>query len=304
MITVDLHMHSHHSDDGDFSVQELLGLCAQAQVGYLSITDHNSVRAVPEALALARGMGLCVFSGVELDCTHLGRNFHLLGYHFNAGQPVFTQIEHSIFEQEQHAAEEKVQLIQKQTGIPLCTEEVLAAAEDGVVTGELIAELLLQREDAAQYTALLPYLAGGARAENSYVNFYWDYFSQGKPAYVPIHYLSLAEAVEVLHGTGGIAVLAHPGQNLQGDYSWLDGLIKTGIDGIEAYSSYHSAQLASYFDSVAQQSKLLTTCGSDFHGKIKPSIPLCGHGAGGRMPGIIAALQNRLGIHIVDCNKA
>lgn len=304
MVTIDLHMHSHHSDDGDFSVQELLGLCAQAQVTHLSITDHNSVRAVPEALALARGMGLCVLSGVELDCTHMGRNFHLLGYHFDASRPVFDQIEQSILTQEQHAAQEKIERIQKQTGIPLAVEEVLTTAGGGVVTGELIAEILLQKEDAAHYAALSPYLPGGARADNPYVNFYWDYFSQGKPAYVPIQYLSLAEGVEILHAAGGIAVLAHPGQNLQGDYSWLDGLIKTGIDGIEAYSSYHNAQAATYFDHAAQQSKLLTTCGSDFHGKTKPSIPLCGHGAGTRMPGILEALQNRLGSHTADTDRS
>ncbi|MEF9973517.1 MAG: phosphatase, partial [Clostridia bacterium] len=125
------------------------------------------------------------------------------------------------------------------------------------------------------------------------VNFYWDYFSQGKPAYVPIHYISLSEGVALLHKAGGIAVLAHPGQNLQGDDDFLERMLETGIDGIEAYSSYHDRTRAAMFDHIAQSHKLLVTCGSDFHGKIKPSIPLCGHRADENMPLIIAALKSK-----------
>ncbi|MEG1877779.1 MAG: PHP domain-containing protein [Lachnospiraceae bacterium] len=293
MEKIDLHIHSHCSDDGEFSPEDLLCFGKQAGLNYIAITDHNTVRGVSLALSLAPQMDLEVISGVELDCIHMGRNFHLLGYGFDHTLPVFAEIEQDILRQETTSAEEKIVLIQKAIGVPLITQEVLAAADGHIVTGELIAEILLQKKEAKDCPALLPYLPGGARSDNPYVNFYWDYFSQGKPAYVPIHYISLSEGVALLHEAGGIAVLAHPGQNLQNDYKFLEQMLKTGIDGIEAYSSYHSRIEAAIFDQIAQNHQLLIACGSDFHGKIKPSIPLCGHRADDKMPLIIAALKSR-----------
>lgn len=289
MTKIDLHIHSCFSDDGEFPVREILTRCLEAGVTDIAIADHNTVKAVAEAMALAPGMGITVTPGVELDCVHLGRNFHLLGYHFDYTNPVFEEIGQDILEQEQKASRLKLELIRKELNIPLSTEEVLGASDNGVVTGELIAEILLCREDAGDYEALRPYLPGGSRSDNPYVNFYWDYFSQGKPAYVPIEYISLQKAVDTIHGAGGIAVLAHPGQNLKGDYGFLGKAVETRIDGIEAYSSYHTKEDIEYFVRAAEEYGLIVTCGSDFHGKTKPSIKLCGHMAGEAMPSIAEA---------------
>lgn len=291
MKRIDLHMHSSYSDDGEFSPKELLNLSRRAGLSYLSITDHNCVRAAFEAQSLSCQFNIQVIAGVELDCMHEGRSFHLLGYGFDYTNPTFAEIEQSILTQEQASAKLKIELFQRATGIPLSAAEVLDAAKDGIVTGELIAEILLQRQDAQEQELLLPYLDGGARSDNPYVNFYWDYFAQGKPAYVPVHFISMTEAVKLLHNAGGIAVLAHPGQNLQGDYAFLEKIIETGIDGIETYSSYHGNEEAVRFDNFAQRHGLLVTCGSDFHGKTKPSIPLGEHRGDAAMPGIIGALK-------------
>lgn len=112
------------------------------------------------------------------------------------------------------------------------------------------------------------------------VRFYWDFFSEGKPAYVPIRYISLAGAASMIHDAGGMTVLAHPGQNL-GTYETelLNSLLFFGIDGIEAFSSYHSQAVAAYYVEVADKNHRFITCGSDFHGKHKPAIRIGGHGA-------------------------
>lgn len=300
MAKIDLHIHSNFSDDGSYSVPEIMDMCKQSNIGVMSITDHNTVRGIPQALALAGQMGIKVIPGVELDCVCMGRNFHLLGYGFDYTDPVFAGIEQSILEQEQKAAKEKIQLIREATGIPLGTQEVLEASEGGVVTGELIAELLLKKENAKDYPVLRPYLPGGKRSDNPYVNFYWDYFSQGKPAYVPIIYISMEEAIALIHAAGGIAVLAHPGQNLHGDYAFLQHIVRLDLDGMEAYSSYHCRMEITYFSEIAGENDLLITCGSDYHGKTKPSIHLCGHGADEeRSAGIRERLMETVSIPIV-----
>ena len=277
MSRIDLHIHSCYSGDGELTPKEIVTLAKRQNMSVISITDHNSVRAVPEALAVADG--LTVLPGVELDCTYGGKGFHLLGYGFNFTLEEFPAIEADLLRQEQAAGAEKVRLFREATGLPVNTDQVLAAAPDGVVTGELIAELLLAREDAGRYELLLPYLPGGEKSDMPNVRFYWDFFSEGKVAYIPIRYLSLPDAVSLIHRAGGYSVLAHPGQNLAGDDMLLPGILSCGVTGIEAFSSYHSAETAAHYLDAAEQNHLLVTCGSDFHGKHKPNITLGGHGA-------------------------
>lgn len=295
MSKLDFHIHSVASDDGEYTPQEIVTMCREQGMELVAITDHNSVRSVTAAMDAVRSLNgggakaaenpsvsgnFRVIPGVELDCTHEGRNFHLLGYGFDHRRKEFAQIEEDILEQEKKAAVEKIRLFRKVAGIPVDEDEVLAASPDGVVPGELIAEILLAKKDARQYEILWPYLPGGAKSDMPNVRFYWDFFSEGKPAYVPIRYISFAGAASMIHDAGGMTVLAHPGQNLGMDETeLLNSLLFSGIDGIEAFSSYHSQAAAAYYVEVAEKNHLLITCGSDFHGKHKPAIRIGGHGA-------------------------
>lgn len=294
MSKLDLHIHSSYSDDGELSPREIVARSHAAGMELIAIADHNSVSGVPEALAAAGS--LRVIPGVELDCIYGGRGFHLLGYGFDHTTPVFREIERDILRQEQLAGPEKLELLRRATRLPVDSDAVLAAAQNGIVTGELVAQLLLARPDAAHYPLLRPYLPGGEKSDMPNVRFYWDYFSQGKPAYWPIRYLSLREAVQLLHGAGGLAVLAHPGQNLGEDDSLLAGILTEGVDGLEAFSSYHSDRQVERYLEAAQQHRLLVTCGSDFHGHHKPHIQLGGHHASWDDATLKAGLTQRLGL--------
>lgn len=142
----------------------------------------------------------------------------------------------------------------------------------------MFAEVLLSMPQYATHPLLAPYRPGGSRSDNPYVNFYWDFYAQGKACYGEMRYPSMAEILETIHRNGGIGVLAHPGVNLKGHESLLDGLIGLGLDGIEAFSSYHRLQQADYFCQKAREHDLLVTCGSDYHGKTKPAIAMGQHG--------------------------
>lgn len=113
--------------------------------------------------------------------------------------------------QKQQAGEEKVRFFRSVTGIPIFTPDIMVAVEHGVATGELVAETLLASEYASEYEILRPHLPSGARSDTPYVHFYWDFFSKGEPAYVPIYYMELANAVKLTYQTSDLTVLAHPG---------------------------------------------------------------------------------------------
>jgi len=273
MATIDLHIHSTSSSDGQFTPIELVDLCKQAGLTHAAIADHNSVSAIEQALNASLGCNLQIIPALELDCTFLETNLHLLGYGINYHDKVFEEIEASVLVQEQQASSQRVQAI-RELGIAFDEDLLASLAIEGVVTGEMIAEAALSYDVENTNPLLDPYRKPGLRSDNPYVNFYWDFCSKGKPAYVPMVFMSLQEAVQVIKQTGGVSVLAHPGVNLKENAFLLKQIIAAGIQGLEVYTSYHNTQQRHFYWQAAQEHHLLMTCGSDFHGKTKPAIKI------------------------------
>lgn len=280
---VDLHMHSRCSDDGEFSSEELVRRCRGAGIRVMAVTDHNSTRANAPARRAAEAAGITYIAGIEIDCVFEGRNFHVLGLGIDDASADFARIERNIADQAIEASRRMLQKTQE-LGFAV-TEDALRALPrtsdwEEVWTPEMVAEILLHSPEYAAHPLLAPYRPGGARADNPYVNFYWDYYSQGKPCYVEIVFPPLEQVVDIIHRNGGRAVLAHPGVNLNGFEALFDPVLRAGIDGIEAFSSYHTPEQRAYYAAEAKRRALFVTCGSDYHGKIKPAISLGAHGGG------------------------
>ncbi len=279
---MDLHMHSRYSDDGQFTPSELVGKCAEKGIRMMSVTDHNCAKANEEAMKAAKEKGITYIPGIEIDCTYKDTNFHVLGYGIDFWSSDFEKIEKNIDSQSFEAS--LVRLAKTQAlGFEQITEEDMWVLSKNNYwqrswSGEMFAEVLLAMPEYAAHPILKPYRPGGERSDNPYVNFYWDYYSQGKPCYAKIDYPAMEEIIDMLHHNHGVAVIAHPGVNLKGKEFLLDDILNLGIDGIEAYSSYHSPAQAGYYDQVAQEKKIFVTCGSDYHGKTKPSIGIGQHG--------------------------
>lgn len=268
---LDLHLHSAFSNDGEYSPRELMLLCQHSGVKVAALADHNSTRGVEDAQHWANLLNIELIPAIELDCTYRNIDLHVLGYWINPAYDKFSQIEEDILQQEQEASQKRILLAQS-FGIPFNLFSVLQQAKNGVVTGEMIAESAMGLDRNKNNPLISPYYPGGSRSDNPYVNFYWDFCSHGKPAYVPVHYISLSDAVDVIQQSGGIAVLAHPGNNIKEDAALLRAVAARGVCGIEAYSSYHTAEQTVFYCNQAKKLGLAVSCGSDFHGKTKPKI--------------------------------
>lgn len=278
---IDLHMHSMYSNDGEFTPAELVRKCAGQGISIMSVTDHNCARANAEAALMARERGITYIPGIEIDCTYEGVDFHMLGYGIDFTSPDFDAIEKYVRGQGRGASLKMLEKTRK-LGFHITESEMLDMSRDSywpeTWTGEMFAEALLSKPEYAGHALLRPYRAGGDRGDNPYVNFYWDFYSQGKVCYAKIQYLGMEEIIDVIHQNKGLVVLAHPHVNLKGRNNLLAGILNLGIDGIEAYSSYHSYEQSSSTALEAKRRHLAVTCGSDFHGKTKPSIHLGEHG--------------------------
>lgn len=276
--TIDLHMHSLYSDDGEFTPSALVEMCAKKGIKVMAIADHNSTRGVQEALDTARKLNIQCIPAIEIDCHYKGVNLHVVGYGIDYQNPIFKEIEANILNQELQCSLKKLDLT-NQLGFEVSSKQMDQLSKNGVYTGEMFAEVLLNDVRYTQNELLTPYREGGTRSDNPYVNFYWDYYAQGKPCYTEIIFPALQEVIDLIHQYGGIAILAHPGNNLKGKFEMLEDMLSLGLDGVEVFSNYHTPEVNQYFYQKAKEYQLMITCGSDFHGKTKPAISLAQTGS-------------------------
>lgn len=270
MIHADLHIHTQYSSDGEFSVDKIISKCIDHEVNLFALTDHNSVRGIGEAINSIQSFKLKFVPGIEIDCNYKGTDLHVLGYNIDWTSEDFQRLEADISSKVTDSFVEMINNLRK-LGFIIDKNSVLSKAEGKLPTGELIAEVMLSNEK--YYTPLLsPYIQGGKRADMPYINFYLDYFAQGKPAFVPIKYMDYKDAIEMIKDNGGLPIVAHPGLNLKGKEFIVEELLKNGAAGLEAFNNYHNADQIDYFAVLVQQQNKIMTCGSDFHGKTKPLI--------------------------------
>lgn len=268
MVHCDLHIHSAHSSDGEFSAGDIVGKCSALTV--FALTDHNTVRGVGEAARAAREVGLTFVPGIEIDCNFRGTDMHLLGYGIDWESADFTQLEASVGALEREAFGEMIENLLR-LGFAVDAQAVLDKAAGGIPTGELIAEVMLSQERF--HTPLLrAYMPGGERSDMPYINFYLDYFAQGKPAHVSVEYMDFRQAVELVRDNGGVPVVAHPGLNFRDREPLAEALLEHGAAGLECFNNYHTLAQADYFAQLVCREGALMSCGSDFHGKTKPRI--------------------------------
>lgn len=269
----DLHIHSAHSADGEFTVQEILTISKRYGLNTIAITDHNSVKGIDTAIDYGNQFNVKVIPGIEIDCLYHSVNLHLLGYFIDWKKKEFADLEQYMHAQEMAAFPKMISKL-RSAGIVADEDEILKQAGGKIPCGELIGEVLLHKKNAKENPRLRPYLAGGERSDMPYLNFHRDFFAQGKVAHVPLQYFQLKEMIELIKDSNGIPIIAHPADNLKHNMAMLDDIIQEGVMGIEVFSNYHTPDQVEFLYKKAIEENFFITCGSDFHGKNKPGITI------------------------------
>lgn len=269
----DLHIHSSFSNDGEFPVGEIIRMCMESGMDSFSVTDHNCVGGSREAARLSKDLDINFIPGIEIDCNYKGTDLHLLGYLVDLEGRDFDELEKSHQKKHMDAVPRMIHNL-AQLGIHIDLDELMLKSGGDPPSAELFAELLLQKPEQADHPKLRPYLPGGERSDMPLINFYLDFFAQGKPAYVRIQHMPFREAVQLVKDNGGIPIVAHPGLNLKGQEEVVHELLDDGAAGLEVFNNYHDKRQAEYFARLCRNRTALMTCGSDFHGKNKPLITI------------------------------
>jgi predicted metal-dependent phosphoesterase TrpH len=268
---VDLHVHSNKSGDGDHSPGELVGFAKDHGMRAISIADHDTVAAYPEAIELGRQAGVEVIPGVELTTLFDGREFHLLLPLADWTSPALASILEGQIACRRAEGQDRVGKI-RSLGFDLTMDEVEAGSNGAPPLGVKIAQVLLDKPESARNPALETFFRPENRPSAAYM-FYAAYFAEGKPAYVPKKFVSLTDVLEAAPATGGAPVLSHPGAYFQRTTAEDARALKDrGLLGLEVYTSYHTAEQVAFYRELARELDLVATAGSDFHGRIKPHV--------------------------------
>ena len=74
----------------------------------------------------------------------------------------------------------------------------------------------------------------------------------------------MRDAIGLIHAAGGLAIVAHPGQN--GTRERIEALVRDGLDGVEVRHPSHSNEDMLRLMALVEHFQLVPSGGSDWHG--------------------------------------
>src|SRR5215211_6680885 len=257
----DLQAHSVHSD-GSLPAAEVVERAAAAGVELFALTDHDTVDGVPEAQAKARELGLHFSPAAELSAVHGGHeDLHILGYELDVADRDLVAILEDYRGDRARRIEAMADRL-RALGFELDDAPLVARRDAGKPIGRPhLADAVLAHPGNAQRLAdegihgrdelFPPYLVPGAKA----------YVARSRP--------TVAEAIEVIHAAGGVAVWAHPFWDVADPEQVLRTVRRfaaAGLDGVECFYAEHTREQALLLHDACEARGLLSTGSADFHG--------------------------------------
>ena len=253
MTGFDLHTHSTFSD-GTLDPERVVELATTRDLTGIALTDHDNTGGVARARVAAAGTGLTVLLGVELSAEHDGSPVHVLGYDFDPEEPALAAKLAWIADGRVNRARRMVERL-RALGAPVELERVKELAGAGAVGRPHVARAMVE-------AGVVEDVAGA---------FGPDWIGTGGRAYVAKDAVAPVEAVELIHGAGGVAVLAHPSVHA-GAAAVPEAVIRAmaaaGLDGLEVDHPDQPPPDRARWRALAAELGLETTGASDCHGAL------------------------------------
>ena len=244
----DLHIHTTASD-GSFTPFEVVERAVKANLSAISITDHDTIKGVIEAISL-KNPNIEIIPGIEIDTllTQTKEEIHILAYFIKAEDTFWKDF----FQRTKITREKRMrEMVKKlnELGINITLENVKQVADkNSPLCRPHLAKLLLNKGIVSSISEAFEL-----------------YIGEGKPAYVPKAMPETIWMIREIKRRKAVAVLAHPG--LIKKKESLNTIIKSKeLDGIECYHSKHTKEDTEICLQLASEHNLLVTGGSDDHG--------------------------------------
>ena len=248
----DLHMHSVYSDGTD-EIATIVSKAKKAGLGLIAVTDHDTVRGVPEALAEGEKQGLKVLEGIEMS-TYAICEVHVLGYCVDIKSDVLLSKLSRIECQRKERIKTILANLEKYN---IRLDESKIFDRNGTVGRMHIAKQLIAKGHCQTVTEAFE-----------------RYLGERGLAYVPSKRMTPLEGVKLIKEAKGLATIAHPLLFMQrGVLEDLIGGLKTyGLDGLEVYYPTHTPADVTRLAEIARKHRLIATGGTDYHGVNKKGV--------------------------------
>lgn len=257
----DLHLHTYFSD-GTQSPTQVVQWAHEHGLTTIAITDHDGIDGIGEATQAAKEFGIKVIPGIEISAQtddHIG--LHILGYDIDLkNQPLRQACE--AMRKKRKIRNDQLMRALNHLGYKLEWKDLdLKPGQDYL--GKPHFALAMVKKGYVR-TAKEAFASNGA-------------FGSKEIRKIRKEKISAEEAIKVIQGAGGMAVLAHPGKishigepGTPAFYSKLDTMLSAlklmGLGGLECVYPEHSDEMTIQFTIMAHRHGLKVTGGSDYHG--------------------------------------
>jgi predicted metal-dependent phosphoesterase TrpH len=242
---LDLQSHSTYSD-GELPPAGVVATAVEQGVTTLALTDHDGIDGVAEAARAASEAGIALVPATEISCVHGSiDDMHMLGYWVDTAA-IAPAMERAQRERVTRA-EEIVERLSAQ-GVSVSFEDAIAQAGDASSVGR-------------------PHIAKAAGVKPDGMSaFFEEWLIPGAKAFVSRRWPHAHEAIELIHGAGGVAVLAHPFWDMD-DPNEVAALIDDlNVQGVECFYPAHDRAQTKFLVEYCRDRGLAATASSDFHG--------------------------------------
>ncbi|CAK4123406.1 unnamed protein product [Aphanomyces euteiches] len=269
----DFHMHSICSD-GKLRPAQVIEKAASNGVLFMSLTDHDTMAGVQEAVDAGRSLGVFVMPGVEISAEEKGaENLHILGYFCPGTDSAPLEEKLLAIRQTRHKRGKAMLGKLADMGIQLNWDRVLEIAGEAAPGRPHVAEALVESGHVSNFREAFS-----------------RYLGNDGPAYAEGEHFPPQDAIRLIEEAGGVSVLAHP-WCCKNPLTLVPQLASMGIHGLEVY---HDVGKINVYGSLAKESDLIMLGGSDFHG-IDPTTE--------HAPGEIPLPRKHIDIFLERCKE-
>lgn len=256
---IDAHCHTNCSD-GVVNIKERMELIRFCGYKAATITDHDFISSEQIRLAKSYAPDMLFIPGIELTTVHYGKTVHVLGYFVNPDNIDLQRHIKELDERESSIVSKMLDQIRKDYDVDIKEEELLTDSLHSCRYLKLIKVLAkhLNYNKDLQFKAYYGSLDKMGLSWNSFFD------------------CTVQKAIDLIHGAGGIAVVAHPGFSadpfmeklgfLDHTEEMFQEYKKMGLDGIETHCPSHKDEQSDLFKTWADKLGFLCTEGSDCHG--------------------------------------
>ena len=271
---IDLHMHTIYSD-GSKTVEEVLKMCEERKLEYISITDHNNCGAYYDETFKNNNIFTgTIIKGCELNAEFQNKSIEILAYNINPD--IIMEWRENYYSIEKIRANTKqiyerfINILDKK-GVIYNISNIRPQKDEKEYIERPIWEEIVKHPENKDIIGEEYFNSLGIFFRKEITNPNSEYFLNRVGTFPKVK-----EVVDIIHKAGGKAFLAHPFEyKFENTIKFIDDLRnEVCLDGIECFHPSADEEKMHSLVNYARKNNLYISGGSDYHGKLKPDIEI------------------------------